>query len=78
MRKVKAGDKIRCTFVPFYVHWLTEGKVYTVLAAQGDDDLLFVGTEIMGDGMNLRDDEGDLIYCSGFEGMHGHFEFAED
>lgn len=78
MREVKAGDKIVCTYVPFYVHWLTEGKVYTVLAAKGDDDLLFKGTQIERDGMNLRDDQGDLIYCAGFGSLHGHFEFAED
>ena len=75
MRIVTSGDKIRCTGLGFGVTQLTVGEVYTVLAGDGETDLIFRDT--IERGFNIRDDEGDLLYCCLEDCGHGSFEIVE-
>ncbi|MGL5283821.1 MAG: hypothetical protein ACRC8W_19145 [Plesiomonas shigelloides] len=72
---MKKGQMVKC--VKSYVSWLTTGRIYKVLAGCGDACLMDGDTIEHDEGMNVTDDDGDVIFVM-VDGVQGLFEPVDD
>lgn len=61
---MKVGDKVKVTSRPSSSPYLTVSRVYDVIDADGD-------------GFEIIDDAGDMIYCIFPSCLHASWEIAE-
>lgn len=72
---MRKGQMVKC--VRSYQNYITEGMKYIVIAGRGDECQHLGGVIDTDGGMNIIDDDGDLIYVS-VRGVAGEFVVVSD
>ncbi len=70
---MQIGQKIKC-LAPYDDRYLTAGKEYEIIAAEGDEDKACGGVVIGEDSFIIIDDEGDYVYASLSVSSHAVWE----